>query len=609
MNVMTAPERSLTSRLPEWDLSDLYAGPDSNEFKSDLTRAAAGARDFATRYEGRVERMALQKNAGAALVEAVREYEALQELIARIGSYASLIFAADSADPQIAKFYGDTQAKITDISTHLIFFVLEINRIDDAQLDKALKDTALAYYPPWLEVTRAFRPHQLEDRIEHVLHERSVSGASAWVRLFDESVSSLVYQVGDKALTGPEALHLLSDRDPAQRKAAADALIKTFSENTRLFGLALNTLMKDKETDDRQRRFATPMASRHLANQVEPEVVDALVRAVDDAMPFLSHRYYALKARWLGQKTLNFWDRNAPLPKADDRDIAWAEAQKIVLDAYRAFSPEMAEIGRRFFDKGWIDAEPRSGKAGGAFSHPTVPHVHPYILLNYMGKSRDVMTLAHELGHGVHQTLAAGQGMFLSQTPLTLAETASVFGEMLTFRAMLNAQRDKTLRAALIAGKVEDMLNTVVRQIAFYQFEQKLHEKRREGELTPGEIGATWIEVQRRSLGPAVEINPGYENFWCYVPHFVHTPFYVYAYAFGDCLVNSLYAVYEEQPKGFAGRYLNMLMAGGSKKHGELLQPFGLDARDANFWNRGLSLIGRYIDELERDAALLDPKA
>src|SRR4029077_3421576 len=338
--------------------------------------------------------------------------------------------------------------------------------------------------------------------------------------------------------------------------------------------------------------------ARHLDNRVEREVVDALVAAVRGAYPRLSHRYYALKAKWFGKKKLPTWDRNAPLPQVAARNVSWSEARDTVLSAYNAFSPKMATIAERFFAQNWIDAPIRPGKAPGAFSHPTVPSAHPYVLLNYQGKPRDVMTLAHELGHGVHQVLAARNGPLMAPTPLTLAETASVFGEMLTFRKLL-ANAGKKERKAMLAAKVEDMINTVVRQIAFYTFERKVHAERRIGELTSDRLNALWLEVQHESLGPAIELKPGYETFWAYIPHFVHSPFYVYAYAFGDCLVNSLDAVYQRAADGFAERYLEMLAAGGTKHHSELLAPFGLDARDQAFWQGGLGVIEGMIAELE----------
>ncbi|MBC7314213.1 MAG: M3 family oligoendopeptidase, partial [Rhizobium sp.] len=458
---------------------------------------------------------------------------------------------------------------------------------------------ALAHYRPWIVDLRKDKPFQLEDRIEQLFLEKSMTGAAAFNRLFDETLASLRFRVGEQELPLEATLNMLQDADPALREQAARALSQTFKDNIRIFVLVTNTLAKDKEISDRWRGFEDIADSRHLANRVERDVVDALAAAVREAYPRLSHRYYAMKAKWLGMEQMNYWDRNAPLKETPDRLIPWNEAKDTVLSAYGAFAPEMAEIAGRFFDEQWIDAPARAGKAPGAFAHPTVPSAHPYVLLNYLGKPRDVMTLAHELGHGVHQVLAGAQGPLMCQTPLTLAETASVFGEMLTFRTLLDRTTDSKERKAMLAQKVEDMINTVVRQIAFYEFERKVHTARKEGELTAEKIGELWISVQQDSLGPAIRISEGYESWWAYIPHFIHSPFYVYAYAFGDCLVNSLYAVYQNAEEGFQQKYFELLKAGGTKHHSELLAPFGLDATDPSFWAKGLSMIKGLIDELE----------
>ncbi len=596
----TAGPAVAAGELPVWDLSDLYASPAAPEIARDLARAAETAESFAGRYRGKLDALVRGAEGGAGLAEAVRTYEALEDILGRVMSYAGLLYATDNTNPAYAKFYGDMQERVTQISTSLLFFALELNRIDDAALDAALAVPALAHYEPWLRDLRAMRPYQLSDELETLLHEKSVSGRVAWNRLFDETLARLTFDVDGETLTSEAALHLLSDKEPTRRKAAAEALAKTFSAHASTFALVTNTLAKDKEIEDRWRGFKDIADARHIANCVEPEVVAALVDAVRSAYPDLSHRYYKLKAKWLGLDKLDYWDRNAPLPEADDRTIPWASAKETVLDAYRGFAPQMASIAQRFFDKGWIDAPLRPGKAPGAFAHPTVPSSHPFVLVNYQGKTHDVMTLAHELGHGVHQVFAARQGALMADTPLTLAETASVFGEMLTFRKLLADTTEPRRRKAMIAGKVEDMLNTVVRQIAFYTFERRLHTERREGELTAADIGRIWLDVQAESLGPAFRFAEGYETYWCYISHFIHAPFYVYAYAFGDCLVNSLYAVYEQAPEGFAERYLDMLCAGGTLRHKELLAPFGLDASEPEFWNKGLSVIRGLIDELER---------
>lgn len=583
--------------LPEWNLTDLYAAMDAPTVKADLDKALADSKAFETRFKGNLDTLA--RKSGADLAEAVKAYEAIEELLGRLISFAGLVYSGNTTDPARQKFYGDVQERITTASTHLLFFGLELNRIDDAVLDAAMADAALAHYKPWLDDIRKERPYQLEDRVEQLFHEKSVTGRGAWNRLFDETISSQKFDVEGESLGIEATLNLLQDVDGAKRKKASEALARTFKENISTFALVTNTLAKDKEISDRWRGFEDVADSRHLANRVEREVVDALVDAVRAAYPRLSHRYYAMKAKWLGMETMPNWDRNAPLPDADNRVIPWSEAKSTVLDAYGTFSPDMADIAKRFFDGGWIDAPVRPGKAPGAFAHPTVPSAHPYVLVNYQGKTRDVMTLAHELGHGVHQVLAGPNGALMAPTPLTLAETASVFGEMLTFRSLLDRAETKTQRKVMLASKVEDMINTVVRQIAFYTFERNVHLERRNGELTSEKLGEIWMDVQRESLGPAISLHEGYESFWSYIPHFIHSPFYVYAYAFGDCLVNSLYAVYEEAESGFQDKYFELLKAGGTKHHSELLAPFGLDATEPAFWQKGLSVIERMIDELD----------
>jgi oligoendopeptidase F len=582
--------------LPEWDLSDLYAAPDDPRLGADLDRIEAEARAFEQRLAGRLNGLS-----GDALAQAIGQYEAMWEGLGRVTSYAGLVFSGDAQDAANGRFYQTTQERVTTISSHLLFFTLELNRLEDAALEtKVGGSAALGRWRPWLRDLRVFRPHQLSDEAEKLLHEKEVAGRSAWVRLFDETIATMKVTVGAEDLTVSAALNRLSDRDRAVRAAAAEGVSAAFGERERLFTLITNTLAKDKEIEDTWRHYPRPGSYRNRSNMVEDEVVDALVSAVTSNYGRLSHRYYGMKARWLGLPKLQHWDRNAPLPDEDDRLVPWPEAVERVVASYAAFSPELAQIGRRFFDKPWIDAALRPGKASGAFAHPTVPSAHPYLLLNYHGKPRDVMTLAHELGHGVHQVLAGAQGYLLSSTPLTLAETASVFGEMLTFRAVLDAETDPKRRRAMLAGKVEDMLNTVVRQIAFYRFETLLHDERRKGEVSSERIAEIWMQVQVESLGPAFEFTPDYGVYWSYIPHFVHSPFYVYAYAFGDCLVNALYGVYREGAvPGFEQKYLEMLRAGGTKRHKELLAPFGLNAADPAFWTKGLEVISGFIDELE----------
>ena len=585
--------------LPTWNLGDLYPSPTSPEFLGDLEKAMQAAKAFEAKWKGNLE-AAAGKTGDEGLGASIEEMDALDDLVGRIGSFAGLTYYSDTTSPANGKFFGDIQSKLTDLGSNLLFYSLELNRIDDAIIDAAIaNDPKTAHYQSWLKDLRMDKPYQLDDKIEQLFMEKSQTGAAAFNRLFDETMASLRYTIDGEDLPLEVALTLLQDADPAKREKAAHALAATFKANIRTFTLITNTLAKDKAISDSWRGFEDIADSRHLANRVERDVVNALTAAVKNAYPRLSHRYYKMKAKWLGMEQMNYWDRNAPLPETPDALIPWNDAKDIVLSAYHGFAPEMANIARDFFDKNWIDAPLRDGKAPGAFAHPTVPSAHPYVLVNYMGKPRDVMTLAHELGHGVHQVLAGGQGALMCNTPLTLAETASVFGEMLTFRALLTKTTDRRERKAMLAQKVEDMLNTVVRQIAFYEFERKVHTARKEGELTAETLGELWLSVQGESLGPAIKINEGYETYWAYIPHFIHSPFYVYAYAFGDCLVNSLYAVYQNAESGFQQKYFDMLKAGGTKHHSELLKPFGLDASDPSFWAHGLSMIEGLIDELE----------
>ena len=586
--------------LPEWNLDDLYPSIDAPEVAADLAKGDAECIAFEETYKGKLAELAASPDAGEKLAIAVKRFEAIEDLLGRVISFAGLVYTGDTTDPQRAKFYGDVQERITTASSHLLFFTLELNRIDDALIEKALQNPAFGHYRPWVEDVRKERPYQLDDKIEQLFHEKSVTGRGAWNRLFDETLAMMRFKIDGEELPLEPALNVLMDPSEEKRHRAADVISETLRGQLRTFTLVTNVLAKDKEISDRWRGFKDIADDRHLSNRVERELVEALVSAVRASFPRLSYRYYALKAKWFGKKQLEYWDRNAPLPKIETRTIGWNEARDTVLSAYGAFSPKMASVAKRFFDDRWIDAPSRPGKAPGAFAHPTVPSAHPYVLVNYLGKPRDVMTLAHELGHGVHQVLAAPNGALMAPTPLTLAETASVFGEMLTFRSLLSKITDPREKKAMLAQKVEDMLNTVIRQIAFYTFERRVHTERKNGELTSEQLGKIWLDVQSESLGPAIHLGEGYDVYWTYIGHFIHAPFYVYAYAFGDCLVNSLYAVYEKSNAGFAERYLAMLAAGGTKHHSELLKPFGLDARDPKFWQTGLDLIDSMITEIEK---------
>ena len=589
-----APGAGNLGDLPEWNLDDLYSGEDAPELARDLDRLEKACAEFAADYEGKLAGLD-----AAGLLACVQREEDISRIAGRVMSFAGLRYYQKTTDAGRAKFLSDCQEKITNFTTQLVFFTLELNRIDDAVLQAHFAANAdLARYNPAFDRIRAMKPYQLSDELEKFLHDLGVVG-DAWERLFDETIAGLTFTVDGEDLNIEGTLNLLTEQARPKREAAARELARVFAGNVKTFARVHNTQSKEKEIVDRWRKMPTAQTARHLSNDVEPEVVEALRSAVVAAYPRLSHRYYELKRKWLGLERMQVWDRNAPLPMEDTRVVGWDEARRTVMEAYAGFDPRMAGIAEPFFDRGWIDAAVKPGKAPGAFAHPTVTDVHPYVMLNYLGKPRDVMTLAHELGHGVHQVLAADQGEMLAQTPLTLAETASVFGEMLTFRAMLDKAGDAKQRKVLLAGKVEDMINTVVRQIAFYDFECKLHAARAGGELTPEDIGALWMSVQAESLGPAFDFMDGYETFWAYIPHFVHSPFYVYAYAFGDGLVNALYSVYASGATGFEEKYFEMLKAGGSKHHKALLAPFGLDASDPAFWDRGLAMIEGFIDELE----------
>ena len=581
-------------QLPDWNLNDLYTATDAKELIRDLNWLEKECNEFAKSYEGKLHTLSDKE-----MLNCIVRNEKISSISGRIISYAGLLYYQKTTDADRAKFLSDMQEKITVFTTKLVFFSLEINSLEDEFLDKLFtKNDQLARYKPVFEKIRAMKPYQLNDEIEKFLHDLGIVG-DAWEKLFDETIAGLTFKIGDESLNIEATLNLLTDQNRENREKATRELARVFSENIKVFTRVHNTQAKEKEIIDRWRGMPTAQMGRHLANQVEPEVVEALRNAVVKAYPEISHRYYELKRKWLGLEIMQVWDRNAPLPMESNKLVTWDEAQKVVTGAYTNFDSRMSDLITPFFNEGWIDAGVKPGKAPGAFAHPTVTDVHPYIMLNYLGKPRDVMTLAHELGHGVHQVLASSQGQMLSSTPLTLAETASVFGEMLTFQQMLDQSSDKNDRKVLLANKVEDMINTVVRQIAFYDFECKLHNARRSGELTPSDINSLWMSVQSESLGPAFEFVDGYETFWSYIPHFVHSPFYVYAYAFGDGLVNALYATYKENPKGFEDKYFNLLSAGGSKHHKELLKPFDLDASDPKFWTKGLSMISGMIDELE----------
>jgi oligoendopeptidase F len=587
--------QEIEQNLPSWDLSALYQDKESSDLKNDIQNAEGRAKRFQKIFENKVTKLD-----GETLASTIREYEEIEETLGRLHSFAYLLYAENISNQENSAFYQNISEKITEISTQILFFELEINKIEEKELEEKYKSSSdLQNYKPWIRDVRVMKPYQLSDEVEKVLHEKSITSRQSWHRLFEETMADLRFPFNDKKLSAAEIMNLMSSKNDEDRKKSAKSVGKVLGENIKTFALITNVLAKDKEISDRLRKFEKPISSRNLANLIEDEVADALINTVKKNYENLAHRYYKIKAKMFGKDQLDYWDRNAPLPDDKGDKISWDEAVDIVLKAYTAFSPEMAKIGQKFFDENWIDAPARDGKDSGAFSHPTVPSAHPYILMNFQGKTRDVMTLAHELGHGVHQYLAAEQGALMANTPLTLAETASVFGEQLTFRELLNRKESEQEKKVMIANKVEDMLNTVVRQIAFCEFERQVHDERKNGEISSERLCEIWIGVQKDSLGPAIRYEDEYKYFWAYIPHFIHSPFYVYAYAFGDCLVNSLYKVYQDKPDGFVPKYIDMLKAGGTLRHKELLAPFGLDASNSDFWQGGLDIISSFIDKLE----------
>jgi oligoendopeptidase F len=593
---MNAPIK--TDALPEWRLDDLYSGREDPRIEADLAHAAAENSKLAA-MEGRfVAARAAPKRLGELLDEGIGLYEAATNGLWAVGAFAGLSSSVARNDAAWAKFEADLRTRSSQIAAESLFFTLEINQLEDAEIEAALAAHApAARWRPWLRRVRLSRPHELTPDLERMLIDRG-PGVANWSRLFDETLARLTAKVGRESLTLPEALNRLSDPDAARRKQAAQALAKALGERSPVLALSLNTLAFEKQVEDRWRKYPDPAASRHIANEVHADAVAALEAAVVEAYAPVSHRYYRLKAKAMGLPFLNHWDRNAPLETTAPRTYGWDDARAMVLESFSALAPKFADTAQTFFTQPWIDARPRAGKQSGAYSHPVTAERHPYVFLNYMGERRDVLTLAHELGHAVHQTLCAPLGTLLADTPLTLAETASIFGEGLVFEKLL-AGASKAERRGLLAGKIEDGLNTVVRQIAFHRFETRFHDARATGELAVDDIGGLWLEVMGESLGPAVKLNKGYEHYWGYVSHFVHAPFYVYAYAFGDLLVRGLMEKRREDPKAFAPLYEDLLAAGGTRTYVEALAPFGLNPREKAFWAAGMKQLERLVDEFD----------
>ena len=584
----------INNQLPIWNLSEIYKDIKDPNIGKDIKEISKLSNEFLKKWKGRIKELSATD-----FVNCIEKYQAINESIYKIGTHSSLTFATNMEDPEISRYNSSISDQITEILSSLIFFTLELSKIDDKTIESWMKENSAQKWQPFITILRKRNPYLLDPLVEEILIEKSATGRAAWVRLFDETSAALRFPFRKDLLSEAEILNLLSDSDPENRKIAGKSLSEILDKNKRIFAMILNVISRDRYIEDNKRGFQRIMSSRNLDNDVEDEVVDALVNTVDKAMPKLTHRYYKWKAKQFGKNKLDWWDRNAPLPQTSENPIKWVDAKNIILDSFSSFHPKISNLAELFFKNNWIDASVRQGKASGAFAHPSVPSLHPYILVNYQGKIRDVMTLAHELGHGVHQILAAKNGLLMAETPLTLAETASVFGEMLVFRKLLD-ESSVEQKKQLLAGKIEDMLNTVARQIGFHQFEVKFHEARIKSELTPDEISDIWMETQSHAVGPYVNLNKDYRVLWGYIPHFVHTPFYVYAYAFGDSLVNALWYAYQKSDKDeFSKKYIDMLSSGGTKSHNDLLKSFNLSAYEDSFWDKGITMITSLMDELE----------
>jgi len=581
----------MSETLPNWNLKDFYLSIDDKQIEKDLELFKNFTLNFSNNYKDKLLSFALD------FEKIIKEYEDGNELGDKLGNYAFLIYATNMNDQKTVQFYQGINEKLTEISSNLIFFTNEINSSSDNDFE-AFKNGS-GKYKNWLINLRRFKDHQLDQKSEKIFLDKNLTSNSSWVRFFEEQINDLKFIINGKEHNSSDALNLLSDHDEEIRKKAALSIESVFQNNVKTFTFITNTLAKDKITNDKWRNYTSPVESRNLANNVEGEVVDALTKSVTSNYKNISHRYYEIKSKLFNKKQLDYWDRNAPYPNSPKKLIQWEEAKDIVLRSYENFDQSFKDIVLLFFQNNWIDAELKSGKSPGAFAASTIPSIHPYILTNFHGKTRDVMTLAHELGHGCHQYLSSKQGLLLSSTPLTLAETASVFGEMMTFRTLLD-ESDKDTRKFLLASKIEDMINTVVRQISFFEFEKLVHNERKNIELSSDQISDFWMTTQSESLGPHIKLSEGYKYFWTYIPHFIHTPFYVYAYAFGDCLVNILIQLYDEGLPDFKNHYIDLLKSGGSKHYSQVLKPFNVDLTNQQSWQKGLSMISGLIDEFEK---------
>ena len=586
-----------------WNLSDLYLNLNDPQIEKDIEDAFSQAKSFEEKYRGKINSEPVTPSF---LLQAVKELESISEQAGKLISYAYLMFAADTSNPKRGAFLQSIQEKTTEIRKHLMFFELEWIALPDEIANHLLEDEVLSHYSHFLQTERRYKPHKLSEPEEKILDEKANTGSRAFMRLFDEVINNIRFKVKldgrIKHLTEPETLALLYDTDRNKRKAGAIGLTKGLKENAHVLNYIFNILVQDHTSNDRLRSFPHPMASRHLDNEIDKATVDALMTSCEKNFDMVE-KYYNLKKRLLGLKKFHDYDRYSPI-FPEGKTISYKDSKEIVLEAFGLFSPQMAQIAREFFENSWIDAELRSGKRGGAFSHSAVPSVHPYVFLNYTGRLRDVMTLAHELGHGIHQYLSRKQGYFQCHTPLTTAETASVFGEMLVFHTLKESEKDSKTRLSLLCSKLEDIFATIFRQVVLTRFEEKLHHARRnEGELTSSRINELWIEANKPMFGDSVELTKDYAWWWMYIPHFIHSPFYCYAYSFGELLVIALYQKYQNEGNVFVPRYIELLSSGGSDAPEKLLARVGVDITDPNFWQGGLDLLREMVNEV---VALVD---
>ncbi len=584
---------SQSAALVRWDLSDLYASPDDPRIAADMASVRVAAAAFQAAYKGRVASLS-----AAEVARALADFETLQEILGRLGSYAYLDWSTATEDPKRGKLLQQITEFGSEAGTYLVFWDVEYMAVPDATVQAWLAAPETARYRYHLESSRRYQPHILSEAEEHVLMKKSVTGAQAWVRYFDETLGAARFEYEGNRLPEQDVLHKLHDPDREVRRKAHASLTEGLGGLSRSLTYIFNTLLADKATNDELRNYGSWISSRNLSNQISDAAVEALVAAVQRHYPTVQ-RYYRLKQRLLGLDTLYDYDRYAPVAAAET-SVHWDDARRLVTESYTAFHPEMGRITGLFFDNRWIDAAVVPGKRGGAYAASTVPGVHPYVFMNYQGRLRDVQTLAHELGHGVHQYLAREQGVLQADTPLTTAETASVFGEMLVFRRLLDGLTDPKERLALLMGKIDDTIATVFRQISMNRFEAAIHTARREeGELEADRFGELWIATQRELYGDSVTLTDGYARWWSYIPHFLHTPGYVYAYAFGELLVLALYEQYRRQPDGFADHYLDLLRAGGSDLPERIVAKAGVDITRPDFWETGLKLFEAMVDEAE----------